>query len=165
LLRGGRIVQRVTITLEEDLLAEIDRLMTLRGYSNRSEAIRDLARAGLRQAAEETSSEGEYVGALVYAYDHAARDLAKRLAQDFHQHHDLSVASLPVHLSHDSCLEVAVLKGSGSEIRRFAAALTAERGVRHGRLVLVPVDVDAEPHSHDGESGHRHSHLRVRQAG
>src|SRR5579859_3045840 len=158
-------MQRVTITLEEELLAELDRLAALRGYRNRSEAIRDLTRAGLRQAAEETGAEGGYVGALVYVYDHAARELAKRLVQGFHQHHDLSVASLHVHLSHESCLEVAVLKGAGGEIRQFADAVLAERGVRHGRLVLVPVEVEAAPHSHDGGAEHRHSHLRVRQAG
>ena len=157
-------MQRITITLEEELLAEVDRLMAVRGYSNRSEAIRDLARAGLRQAAEETGAKGGYVGALVYVYDHAARELAKRLAHGFHEHHDLSVASLHVHLSHESCLEVAVLKGAGEEIRHFSDAVLAERGVRHGQLVLVPVDEEAEPHSHDGD-GHRHSHLRVRQAG
>ena len=156
-------MERITITLEEELLAEIDQIMAIRGYQNRSEAIRDLARAGLRQAADEAGAEGAFIGALVYVYDHDARELAKRLARGFHQHHDLSVASLHVHLSHESCLEVAVLKGHGSEIRQFADTVIAERGVRHGRLVLVPVDIETEPHSHDGE--HPHSHVRVRQAG
>jgi CopG family transcriptional regulator, nickel-responsive regulator len=156
-------MQRITITLEDELLGELDRIIAVRGYQNRSEAIRDLARAGLRQAAGETGEEGEVVGALVYVYDHEARELAKRLARGFHRHHDLSVASLHVHLSHESCLEVAVLKGQGGEIRQFADSVIAERGVRHGQLVLVPVDLEAETHSHDGE--HRHSHVRVRQAG
>jgi CopG family nickel-responsive transcriptional regulator len=158
-------MERITITLEEELLTALDRLMLQRGYRSRSEAIRDLARAGLRQAAEDSGNEGGVVGALVYVYDHAARELAKRLAQGYHEHHDLSVASLHVHLSHESCLEVAVLKGASGEIRQFADNVLAERGVRHGQLVLVPVDEEAEPHSHDGETGHRHSHLKVRQAG
>ncbi|MEI9982675.1 MAG: nickel-responsive transcriptional regulator NikR [Aliidongia sp.] len=157
-------MQRITITLEEELLAEVDQLMTLRGYSNRSEAIRDLARAGLRQAAEETGAEGGYVGALVYVYDHAARELAKRLA--------MASTSITICRS-PRCMFISVmraawrsrcLKGAGEEIRHFSDAVLAERGVRHGQLVLVPVDEEAEPHSHDGD-GHRHSHLRVRQAG
>jgi CopG family nickel-responsive transcriptional regulator len=158
-------MQRVTITIDDELLGELDRIMAVRGYQNRSEAIRDLARVGLRQAADEAGAEGDFVGALVYVYDHEARELAKRLARDFHQHHDLSVASMHVHLSHESCLEVAVLKGEGGKIRQFADAVIAERGVRHGRLVLVPVDIESETHSHDGGSDHRHGHLRVRQAG
>jgi|SRR5580658_43510 CopG family nickel-responsive transcriptional regulator len=158
-------MQRITITLEDELLAELDRIIAARGYQNRSEAIRDLARAGLRQTADQAGAEGEYVGALVYVYDHDSRELAKRLARGFHQHHDLSVASMHVHLSHESCLEVAVIKGRGREIRGFADSVIAERGVRHGRLVLVPVDIEPEGHSHDGEAEHRHSHLRVRQAG
>jgi len=158
-------MERITITLEEELLTALHQLMAERGYRSRSEAIRDLTRAGLRQAAEESGAEGGVVGALVYVYDHAARELSKRLAQGYHEHHDLSVASLHVHLSHESCLEVAVLQGAGAEIRQFADGVLAERGVRHGQLVLVPVDVEAEPHSHDGGPTHRHGHLRVRQAG
>ena len=71
-------MQRITITIEDDLLAEIDAAAEARGYQNRSEVIRDLARAGLQQDAEETPS-GQCVAALVYVYDHAARDLSKRL--------------------------------------------------------------------------------------
>ncbi len=158
-------MQRVTITIEDDLLAELDRIVTLRGYQGRSEAIRDLARAGLRQAAQDDGEDGEFLGALVYVYDHEARELAKRLARGFHQHHDLSIASLHVHLGHESCLEVAVLKGHGHEIRHFADTVIAERGVRHGKLVLVPVDIETDSHSHDGESSHRHSHLKVKAGG
>jgi len=104
-------MQRITITIEDDLLAEIDTAAKARGYQNRSEIIRDLARAGLQQSAEDTAPSGQCVAALVYVYDHAARDLSKRLVQTFHGHHDLSLATLHVHLDHDSCLEVSVLRG------------------------------------------------------
>ena len=70
-------MQRITITIEDDLLAEIDAAAEARGYQNRSEIIRDLARAGLQQGTEETAPSGQCVAALVYVYDHAARDLAR----------------------------------------------------------------------------------------
>ncbi len=159
-------MQRVTIPLDDDLLRAIDRIMAERGYQNRSEAIRDLARAGLSQAAEDDGPVAEFsVGALVYVYDHDARDLAKRLTHAFHEHHDLTLSTLHVHLDHESCMEVAVLRGATSAIRRVGDHIIAERGVRHGRLVLVPVAVEPETHGHGESPGHRHDHIHVRQAG
>ena len=72
-------MQRVTITIDDDLMAELDRIIASRGYQNRSEAIRDLARAGIREAAESLDGNQNCVAALVYIYDHAARQLPKRL--------------------------------------------------------------------------------------
>jgi CopG family nickel-responsive transcriptional regulator len=133
-------MQRVTVTLDDDLMADLDRIIETRGYQNRSEAIRDLARAGIREAAQQTGSNKECVAALIYTYDHAARDLSKRLVQSFHGHHEMSLATLHVHLDHDNCMEVTVLKGSGKEVQHFADHIIAERGVRHGRLVMIPSD-------------------------
>src|SRR3974377_1579288 len=96
-------MQRMTITLDDELMAEIDRMVDSGGYQNRSEAVRDLARAGVRQSAEQQGAAGSCVAALVYVYDHRARELSKRLTDAFHEHHDLSLSSLHVHLDHDSC--------------------------------------------------------------
>jgi CopG family nickel-responsive transcriptional regulator len=126
-------MNRITITLDDDLLREIDAL----GHGNRSEALRDLAREALRHRAEAGPAEGRCVAALAYVYDHHRRDLPRRLTDAFHDHHALSVATLHVHLDHHACMELAVLKGEAAELRRFADALTAERGVRHGQLLLV----------------------------
>jgi CopG family nickel-responsive transcriptional regulator len=157
-------MQRVTITLDEELMAAVDRIIALRGYQNRSEAIRDLARAGIREAREEASSAGDCVAALVYVYDHEARELSKRLARSFHEHHDLSLAALHVHLDHESCMEVAVLRGKARDIRHIADHVIAERGVRHGRLVSIPVSFESETHAHGDEPSHRHLHVHVREA-
>lgn len=146
-------MQRITITIEDDLLAEIDAAAEARGYQNRSEIIRDLTRAGLQQDAEATPS-GQCVAALVYVYDHAARDLSKRLVQNFHGHHDLSLATLHVHLDDDSCMEVTALKGASSEVRHLADHVIAERGVRYGRVVMIPTAADKKPR----KRGHKHSH-------
>jgi CopG family nickel-responsive transcriptional regulator len=95
-------MQRVTITLDDDLVADLDRIIDARGYQNRSKAIRDLARSGLEQAAVEVAGTRHCVAALVYIYDRHARDLPKRLTQEFHDHHDLSQATLHVQLDHES---------------------------------------------------------------
>ncbi len=132
-------MQRITITLDDDLMAELDRFMTARGYDNRSEAIRDLARTGVLQAAEEANQKGPCVAAVVYVYDHEARELPKRLTQNYHDHHDLSLATFHVHLDSESCMEVTMLKGQSGEVRHFAEHVIAEKGVRHGQIVLVPL--------------------------
>ena len=131
-------MQRVTITLAEALAAELDAAVARRGWQNRSEAVRDLLRAGLQQSAAAAGESGPSIGALVYTYAHEQRDLARRLTHTFHAHHDLSVSSLHLHLSAEECLEVAVLRGDGGALRHFAEHVMAERGVRHGRLVLLP---------------------------
>lgn len=133
-------MERVTITIEADLLAEVDALVSSRGYQNRSEALRDLARAGL-QRAEPPAPDAPCVAALVFVYDHARRDLPNRLAHEFHDHHDLAVSTLHVHLDAGSCLEVAVLRGAARDLRHMADHVIAERGVRYGQLVLLPETV------------------------
>jgi CopG family nickel-responsive transcriptional regulator len=157
-------MQRITITLDDDLVEEIDRFQREKGYQNRSETLRDLARAGLSQKTS-PEAEGACVAALAYVYDHETRALAKRLAHAQHDHHDLSVATLHVHLDHESCLEVAVLRGAGADVRHFAEHVIAERGVRHGQLMIIPVDVSSETHGHGGKPSHAHSHAHVREAG
>ncbi len=153
-------MQRVTITLDEELAAEIDRLVKARGYQGRSEAIRDLAREGLRQiAAEDPERTGDCLAALVYVYDHESRALAERLTHTFHEHHDLSVSALHVHLDHDMCLEVNVLRGPIGDVRHLGSHVIAERGVQFGRMVLMPAEMQAETHAHG--PGHAHGHLHT----
>ena len=134
-------MQRVTITVDDELMADLDRLIAARGYQSRSEAIRDLARTGLQQAMSETAPEQQCVAVLVYVYDHARRELPKRLTDAFHEHHNMAISTLHVHLDAATCMEVTVLKGADKSIRHFADHLIAERGVRHGRLVVMPSDV------------------------
>jgi CopG family nickel-responsive transcriptional regulator len=148
-------MQRVTITIDDDLAAELDRFMAARSYANRSEAIRDLARSGLQQAATEVAGNRPCVAALVYLYDHEARELPKRLTRDFHDRHDLAHTTLHVHLDHDSCMEVTVLKGRGADVQQFADHIIAERGIRHGHVVYLPAD---GAHSHAAGVAHSHSH-------
>ena len=154
-------MQRVTVTLDDDLMAELDAIIAERGYQNRSEAIRDLARAGIKEAAPDSGRGRDCVAALVYVYDHEARQLSKRLARAYHDQHELSLASLHVHLDHDTCLEVTVLRGKSGDVQHFGEHVIAERGVRHGKLVRMPVETPAASSGSRHRSHHHHDHDQV----
>ncbi|MGY5954972.1 nickel-responsive transcriptional regulator NikR [Kosakonia sp. BK9b] len=132
-------MQRVTITLDDDLLETLDNLSQRRGYNNRSEALRDILRSTLAQeSAQDNEKQGYAV--LSYVYEHEKRDLASRIVATQHHHHDLSVATLHVHISHDDCLEIAVLKGKMGDVQHFADDVIAQRGVRHGHLQCLAAE-------------------------
>jgi CopG family nickel-responsive transcriptional regulator len=158
-------VQRLTISIDDELVAALDHFIAESGHQNRSEAIRDLTRAGIARFQEHANDRKSGVAALVYVYDHQARELTKRLTKSSHDHHDLSVATMHIHLDHDSCMEVAVLKGAMRDVRDFARNVVSERGVRHGQLVTVPVEFENHKHAHGGEPGRSHVHIHVREAG
>lgn len=157
-------MQRVTITIDEELVAGIDRFVDECGYQGRSEAIRDLARTGLALAGEQRGIAGDCVATLVYVYEHASRELAKRLARLLHDHHDLAVSSLQVPLDHDASLSVLVLRGRVLDVRHLAEHVIAERGVFYGRLILTPARIEQEIHHHGSAKAHRHLHTHVSRA-
>ncbi|CAN5124571.1 nickel-responsive transcriptional regulator NikR [soil metagenome] len=151
-------MHRITITIDDDLMTELDRMIAERGYQNRSEAIRDFARAGMQQAEQDVGKDdGDCVAALVYVYDHAARDLSNRLVNNFHDHHDLSMATLHVHLDNDNCMEITALKGTTSEVKHLAEHVIAERGVRYGRVVMIPTEAGAKAAGARKKHVHRHT--------
>jgi CopG family transcriptional regulator, nickel-responsive regulator len=151
-------MQRITITIDEDLLETVDALMRRRGYASRSEALRDMIRSA---AARDAVSEGKTLcmAVLGYVYDHETRALAQRLSRTLHDHHDLAVASMRVPIDHASSLDVSVLKGPMSEVHGLVDAVTAQRGVRHANLHVVPVRTSKARHDHGaGTSPHSHIH-------
>ena len=146
-------MQRVTMTIDDELMESLDRYMEAGGHQNRSEAVRDLVRAGLTRQPKIDDAARACMAALVYVYDHETRQLSKRLLNEHHDHADLSVATLHVHIDAASCLEVSLLRGQKSEVEHFARHVIGERGVRYGELVVVPAEVDI-PSGH----GHKHEH-------
>lgn len=141
-------MERLTISLDSGLAAELDALLRAQGYSNRSEALRDILRRHIEAARLEREQDGHCVANLSFVYDHHARTLSERVMALQHDHHHLTIASQHAHLDHDHCLESLLLKGPADQVRAFAARLCVERGVRHGRLNLIPVEHDAAGHSH-----------------
>ena len=158
-------MERFTISLDEDLAREFDQLIAQRGYRNRSEAVRDLLRQQLESSRLQRGEARDCVANLSYVYNHHERELAERLASLQHQHHDLTVSSLHVHLDHEHCIESVMLRGATAAVRAFADALMAERGVRHGALNLVSVEAETARHSHGYRprgSAVAHLHLKPR---
>jgi len=151
-------MDRFTISLDEALAAAFDKLIKERGYTTRSEAVRDILRTHLRSASERRDSKGACVANLSYVYNHHERELAERLISIQHAHHDLTISTMHAHLDHEQCLETVMLKGPVRRVREFAEALIAERGVRHGNLNLISVE-SGEPHRHGGTA---HRHLKPR---
>jgi CopG family transcriptional regulator, nickel-responsive regulator len=156
---GDQAMERITISVDEGLAKEFDALIARRGYASRSEAMRDLLRREVETNRSAYEPRSHCVANLSYVYNHHERELAERLTAAQHEHHDLVVSAMHVHLDHEHCLESVILKGSTATVKSFAHKLQAERGVRHGQLNLITVDIgDAHPatdaHRHRG-----HMHL------
>jgi len=124
-------VTRFGVSLEEHLLAQFDRLIARRGYTNRSEAIRDLIRESFVREQWELGSD-EVVGTLTLVYNHEVRDLTDKLTDLQHAHYKAIVSGLHVHLDSHHCLEVLVLRGRAKELKAIADRLIGTRGVKHG---------------------------------
>jgi len=149
------MVQRLTISLDDELAAALDGYMAERSVSNRSEAIRDLIRHALMSGATEEA--GDCVAAVSYVYDHHERQLGSRLIRHHHDNHDLAVSTLHVHIDHHHCLEMTVLRGPGEAVRRLAEATLAERGVQFGQVNLIPLKDHGGHHHHDDDrADHAH---------
>ncbi len=142
-------MKRLTMSLDDDLAEAFEALVQERGYANRSEAFRDLLRGNLRVARQTEQPQGPCIATLSYCYDHHQRQLAMRLTDMQHEHHELSVSTTHAHLDHDHCVEVAILRGPTDQVRAFAQSVIAQPGVSHGNLHLVPM---AKRHAH----GHDH---------
>jgi CopG family nickel-responsive transcriptional regulator len=148
-------MQRFTISLDDALAQEFDRLIAQRGYDNRSEAVRDLLRTQLDRERETANPKTACVATLSYVYNHHEHELAERLMALQHEHHDLTISAMHAHLDHEHCIETVILRGPAQAVRRFADGVIAERGVHHGALNLIVADA-AHEHRHGDGKAHRH---------
>ena len=142
-------MERLTISLNDRLAEQFDAVMHKRGYFNRSEAMRDLIRDLLDTVRSEEHVEGHCIATLSYIYSHHESELASLLTAVQHDHHDLTLSTMHVHMDHDNCLEVTILSGTIKNVKNFANHIIATRGVRHGNLHLLPVETVQEQHSPD----------------
>jgi len=129
-------LSRIGVAIDSDLLERFDKLIEGRGYTNRSEAFRDLIRDTLLKDLSERP-DSYVVGTVTLVYDHHVRMLSDKLTDLQHDHFRHILSTLHVHLDHDNCLEVLVVKGKAKEVQRIADALISTKGVRHGQLTIT----------------------------
>lgn len=127
---------RFGVSMDQELLESFDREIVLKGYANRSEAIRDLIRNQLVEM-EWTDDDVEVAGAITLVYDHHVRGLNDLLLELQHRYVDLIISTMHVHLAHDRCLEVLLIKGPAAEAKEIANHLLSVKGVIHGRLTAT----------------------------
>ena len=138
---------RFSISMEDDLLRDFDHLLQEKGYTNRSEAIRDLVRDTLIEESIQSPS-GLVYGALVFMYDHHKRELEKSLSNLQHDYYENIISTSHVHVDHDHCMEVILLKGKASKLKTIAEKILSFKGVEHGKLTLTKTIKD---HHHHGK--------------
>ncbi len=164
----GSDLVRFGVAMDAELLARFDERLEARGYANRSEALRDLVRGWLSD--DHVHGGGLVMATLTLVYDHHVRELSERLTEMQHALGERVVSTLHVHLDHDHCMEVIVLKGRAGDIQRAADQILATKGVEHGKLVATALPSAAphghhhraEPptpaHDHDHDHAHDHGH-------
>jgi CopG family nickel-responsive transcriptional regulator len=150
------VLSRIGVALDSDLLARFDDFISRLGYTNRSEAFRDLIRD--RLVAERTANpNATVVGTITLIYDHHASGVTEKLTELQHASHQLVVSTSHAHLDHDSCLEVLMVHGKSREVEEFAGRLIGLKGVQHGRLVMTVAQAPSGSHRVNGK-GRTHSH-------
>lgn len=141
---------RFGISIDGELLGQFDRKIEEKGYTNRSEAIRDLIRDDLVE--EEWASNEETVGTITIVYDHHTRELSENLTHLQHSFNGKIMSVLHVHLDHHNCLEVLVVQGKSALLKNFSDRLVGTRGVKHGKLTMTTtgarLTADADNHHH-----------------
>ena len=150
------VLSRIGVALDSDLLERFDQFISRLGYTNRSEAFRDLIRD--RLVAERTAvPHATVAGTVTLIYDHHAHGVTEKLTEIQHASHQLIVSTSHAHLDHDSCLEVLIVRGKSAEVSKFADRLIGLKGVQHGRLVMtVPAHAIESPQNNRQKQGHRH---------
>jgi CopG family nickel-responsive transcriptional regulator len=130
-------LMRVGISLPENLLNKFDEIILQRGYSSRSEGVRDAIRSYIVNFEWMSDVHGERVGVITIVYAHSQRGLEDNLTEIQHDCGDIIQSSLHVHLDHDNCLEVVVLRGEGQEVRKAAERMMSLKGVKHVKLTTT----------------------------
>ncbi|MCX7826251.1 MAG: nickel-responsive transcriptional regulator NikR [Verrucomicrobiae bacterium] len=137
-------VTRFSVSLNKQLLRNLDTMMAEKGYTNRSLAIADMIRAELVEHHQQMGK-GEIAGTITLLYDHHKRHLQALLTDIQHDHDDLIISTVHVHLDHDNCLEVLLVRGKAGEVKAIADQLIAAKGVKHGKLTVTSTGKNLAP--------------------
>lgn len=130
-------LSRIGVSLPENLLEKFDEIITKRGYSSRSEGIRDAIRGYIRYYDWMSEVEGERIGILSLTYDHSQRGLLSSLIEVEHEFINIMRSSVHIHISHDECMEVLILQGDGKEVKVTAERIMSLKGVKNVKLTTI----------------------------
>ena len=125
---------RFGVSLEEDLSKQFDALIKQKGYTNRSESIRDLIRQALVDQSWQVGE--EIAGAITLIYDHHKRELLNKITDIQHGCQDVIISAQHVHLDHHNCLEIVAVKGESGKIQKLSNTLKSVKGVKHATLSM-----------------------------
>ena len=134
-------VTRFSVSLPGKLLEQLDDMTGEKGYDNRSLAIADMIRAHLVEHRQNTGNE-EIAGTITLVYDHHKQHVQAALTDIQHDHHEVIISTVHVHLDHHNCLEVLVVRGKAVLVKRIADELIAAKGVKHGKLTVTSTGKD-----------------------
>lgn len=134
---------RFGVSIDDELLTKFDQLIARKGYTNRSEAIRDLIRDSLVQTEWESVS-ADTIGTITIVYNSHTHELSDLLTHIQHGYHSFIIATTHVHLDDKNCLEVLIVRGKGEEIKKISDRLISARGVKHGKLSLTTTGKDID---------------------
>jgi len=133
-------LSRIGISLPKNLLDRFDEILNYRGYSSRSEGIRDAIRTYITYYKWMADITGEREGVITMVYDHNQRNLLTTIMDIEHEHHHIIKASLHSHVSHDRCLEVILIHGDGAQLKTLAEQLMAQKGVESVKLTTITME-------------------------
>jgi CopG family nickel-responsive transcriptional regulator len=133
-------LMRIGVSLPDSLLDKFDEIIKKRGYSSRSEGIRDAIRSYISYHEWVRGIKGHRIGTVTVVYDHNKRGLSNAIADIQHQYSHLIKSSVHIHIDHDNCFEAIVLDGEGKKIKEFDDAIMALKGVKFSKLTTVPSD-------------------------
>jgi CopG family nickel-responsive transcriptional regulator len=136
--RGQKMTKglaRFAISIDRKLIDRFDRSLVEKGYTNRSEAVRDLIRDSLVEG--EWESDKEVVGTITLVYNHHTRELPDTLNDIQHDSYNSIISNLHVHMDQHNCLEVMVVRGKSSVVKKIADRLIGTKGVVHGKLTMA----------------------------
>lgn len=133
-------ISRFGVSLEKDLLDKFDTLIKKKNYTNRSEALRDLIR---QELVKKQWQAGERVaGIITLVYDHHKRELLNKLTDLQHDYHHIIISTQHIHLDHNNCLEIVVVKGRPKDIEKLSDRVKSTKGVKHTELAMATTGED-----------------------
>lgn len=130
---------RFGVSIEADLLKEFDHLIKSEGYPTRSEAIKRLIK-GLLVKERWQKSEHEVAGVMTFLYDHHRRELVNKMIHIQHDFGHIIISSQHIHLDHNNCLEMAVVKGKATEIQTLMQKVRRVKGLKHSDLIMTATE-------------------------